>query len=519
MNATLLQASEFGRLFRSSPAAHGCFIPNGTVDKNGKALGQYRTELGPILDDNVMQHLDGHEGLGAIPIIAPDLCWFGAIDVDIHDAEVLAKVRKAIYKNDFPLVPFKSKSGGLHLYIFFHEPQPAPDVIEVLGEMRRLLGLASNVEIFPKQKRVDGQSLGNWINLPYYNFSNSTRPAVAASGIAMGFDEAIEYCKYKMTTIPDVREFLSHVPLIDGPPCLQVMRILGVDSLRNEYLFSYARYAKARYPDTWESEVQMANQDLDQPIPPDELENTVLKSHRKKDYAYKCSADPLKPMCMKSLCSTREFGVGGMNVSELSYEDLVQVMSDPPYYEWTINGKVMRFYSENDLLKQDEFRKQCVRYLHIVPNRLKDSVWVKILNNAFQNIKVTEQYAGDDISVGSQFRQLLGEFLTKRVPAANRTQVLMGRVFKDEEQRRYLFKGKELVHFLHTVKQFRAYAHAEIQTKLLDLGATPVRLYIDQANRNARLWSVSYEVASELGSDELKDIEPIDFLEDLAGDF
>jgi len=519
LSATLLQASEFGRLFKSSPAAHGSFTPNGKFDGNRKALGAYRTEMGPVRDDHILKHLDGTEGVGAIPIIAPDICWFGAIDVDIHDKVVLEGIQKAVQRHHLPMVPFRSKSGGLHLYMFFSEPQNAGEVVDILSEFRRMLGLASSVEIFPKQRRIEGGALGNWINLPYYNHTNTTRVALGPNGIALSLDEAISVCKAKMTTVASIKEFMATLPVADGPPCMQTMRILGVTEMRNEFLFSYARYVKAKYPDEWEHELSQANETMDKPLPADELEATVVKSHRKKDYAYKCSADPLKKFCFKAICASREYGIGSQNVSELSYEDLVQVMTDPPYYEWMINGKVMRFYSESDLLKQDEFRKQCIRYLHIVPNKLKDAVWVKILNNAFQNIKINEVFSGNEISVGSEFKELLGEFLTNRVPAANRQQILIGRVYMDEETRQYMFKTKDLVHFLHVVKQFKMYSHAEIQTRLVDLGAVPLRIFIDSGNKAVRVWGMNVEKASHLGPAQLKDVEPIDFLEDIAGEF
>jgi hypothetical protein len=47
--------------------------------------------------------------------------------------------------------------------------------------MARLLGLPTNVEVFPKQDKLDSpDDVGNWINLPYYG--GSSWVAVTAEG-------------------------------------------------------------------------------------------------------------------------------------------------------------------------------------------------------------------------------------------------------------------------------------------------------------------------------------------------
>jgi len=514
MSSTLLEANEFGRLFRGSTVAHGSFKPSGKFDGNGKALGEYRTDSGPVTDMIVMSHLDGHEGLGVIPIFAPNLCQFGVIDIDIHDEILLSNVRKVIYRIGAPLVPFRSKSGGLHLYMFFAEPETAAHCIEVLSEIRRVFGLSSDVEIFPKQKVIDKTVVGNWINLPYYGAERTTRYAINEYGNAMSLEEAIAFCKTKRTSILRVQEFLATLPGADGPPCLQTLRVMGTRNLRNEYLFSYARYARAKYPDDWEHEVLTANNELPEPVTTDELENTVLKSHRKKEYAYKCSQDPLKSICNRNLCMKREFGVGSNEISSLDFEELLQYQSDPPYYEWKVNGQMMRFFSEDDLLRQDTFRRQCTRFLHIVPHRLKDSKWVGILNKAFSNIIVKDIEIGDDISPGSQFNSYLTEFLTRRAMAATRSQLLMGRVFYDSEGDCYIFKAKDLLTFIQSVKQFRSYTSVEIRTRLIDMGGEPTRYYVDRVNKALRVWRLPKSALGE--QEDTSQVDSIDFLEELG---
>jgi len=517
MPATLLQANEFGNLFRGNIKAHGVFSPSGRFDKAGKAQGAYRTDEGPVTDTHIMAHLDGQYGLGVIPIYPPNLCQFGVIDIDSHDEVMLTNIRKVIYKRSFPLVPFRSKSGGLHLYMFFLEPQVAAHVIDVLSEIRRIFGLPADTEIFPKQKTIDKLSTGNWINMPYFNAMSTTRYAINEYGTAMSLDEALLFCKQSRTLVERVNTFIGSLPVSDGPPCLQTMRIMGTAKLRNEYLFSYARYARSKSEVDWEYEVTSANNDLDAPIPLSELESTVLKSHRKKEYTYKCTQDPLKALCNKSLCMQRTFGVGSNDIPDLNYEELIQYQSDPPYYEWKVNGQLMRFFSEDDLLKQDVFRRLCMRYLHQAPHRLKDARWVDILNKAFANVIERPVDLADDISPGSQFHTYLTEFLTKRAMAATRSQILMGRVFFDQETSNYIFRPKDFMVYIHNIKQFRAFTPAEIRARLLDMKAEPIKYYVDRMNKGLRVWRLPKESLGE--QEDLSGVDSIDFLEALGEDF
>ena len=52
---------------------------------------------------------------------------FGAIDIDskAYDQFDTRKYLEIIEKNKIPVIPVKSKSGGLHLYVFTNKPVKA----------------------------------------------------------------------------------------------------------------------------------------------------------------------------------------------------------------------------------------------------------------------------------------------------------------------------------------------------------------------------------------------------------
>jgi len=58
-------------------------------------------------------------------------------------------------------VPCRSKSGGLHLYLFFLEALPAELVDAKLKQFVTWLGLSKETERFPKQTHLEPEDTGN----------------------------------------------------------------------------------------------------------------------------------------------------------------------------------------------------------------------------------------------------------------------------------------------------------------------------------------------------------------------
>jgi hypothetical protein len=154
--------------FEGSRVAHGTTTV-GRVGRNGKADAESKIVRQP-LDKSLMQgHINGGQGVGAIPINEDNKCRWGALDIDIYDLDQSA-LQKRIQKLGFPLLHCRSKSGGAHLYLFLQEYEQAKVVREYLLEMAVALG-HSGCEIFPKQDKILSErgDVGNFLNLPYHN--------------------------------------------------------------------------------------------------------------------------------------------------------------------------------------------------------------------------------------------------------------------------------------------------------------------------------------------------------------
>ena len=119
---------EFKEYFTGLTRNYGfCNINNGYKDlETGKIKfknGDYGWSGKQITDLDYQQHLDGTKSIGIQPCNDDGLARFGAIDIDpkIYKNLDVKYYLNIIQEKELPLIPIKSKSGGLHLYVFTKE--------------------------------------------------------------------------------------------------------------------------------------------------------------------------------------------------------------------------------------------------------------------------------------------------------------------------------------------------------------------------------------------------------------
>lgn len=406
---TLNTISNFTSLFSGNRNAYGQFIPSGKAEEGQKQEGTCSTIRGSVSETLYRAHLEGTKGLGICPVNEEGKCKFSVIDVDTYDhsQDTLLSI---IFENDLPLLPFKSKSGGWHLYTFYDDFVSAKDARANASFLRTLLGLPAETEIFPKQDIVPNGGTGNWINLPYFGGDNSPRHLLMADGNPVtNVDIAVAEIIQHKITLEQFKTWKTVIPLNDAPPCLQSLYLRRSVTERNNYLFSLGCYYKAKYGEEYENYLRDANARLTHPLSDKELQQTVLSSLDKHTYSYRCYEPPLCAVCNKKECAKREYKVGDI-VSQLSYEQLVQYNCDPPYYDWTINGKALRFNSEAEIIQQEKFIELCMRHLSILPNKIKREAWTAIVNEALKN-KITKEVEFDTSSPLAIMQESLKQFM------------------------------------------------------------------------------------------------------------
>ena len=506
---------DFIHIFTGNSQAHGVFIPGKPANPGEKQEGQSFVKAELVDYSLYEKHLKGIDRLGIVPARQDGTCSFAVLDVDIYDSDHAAII-KAVHRHSLPLLPFRSKSGGLHLYLFLEVTYEARKIISIMNSYRKLFQLKKATEIFPKQTIVDDGKVGSWINIPYFNVAEAKQYLYDYDGNPCPIEEAIDIIKKAKVPAARIPKLLEELPLSDAPPCLQSIYTLADTHDRNQYLFDMAVYYKAREGDDYEFALAEANTQLDKPLKPSELTETVVKSFKKKHYSYKCNEEPICSICDKSECKTRKYGIGGSEVSDISYEDFIQYGEDEPTYGWIVNGKELHFLSETDIIRQDKFRELCFRELHTLPFKLTDFSWTEIVNTALQNviIKNADEIAGLSITPSQLFKEHLVEFLTRRAQAATQEQILVDRVYRDENLGGWVFKPKNLLVFLTHQKQFRVYGISQVSEKLRRMGGYPHMYYIKSKSKATRTWILPFKGIEKYVDDDYQDVA-IDFLDDV----
>ena len=168
-------AENFHRLFSGLDRAYGRYDVDS--DQSGvKQSGTARTIPEKLTTKQWELHLLGMQGLGVVPIRDDAKVLWAAIDIDEYDLDV-DTLSKSLGTS--PFIPCLTKSGGIHLYLFFNKAVSAKLVVDKLRQITSALGKPS-AEIFPKQVKLvtDRGDVGNWINMPYFGGKRSTRYAI-----------------------------------------------------------------------------------------------------------------------------------------------------------------------------------------------------------------------------------------------------------------------------------------------------------------------------------------------------
>jgi len=463
-------SNDFATLFAGSKDSYGIHIPEKVTKDGEKAKGKSFTKTEPLADVTYLKHLHGEVSLGIVPINREGFVSFAAIDVDEYPLDPV-KYLTMLQKAKLPLVGCRSKSGGLHLYCFFNPPIKAATAIPLMDNVRELLGLPADTEIFPKQTALAEGGGGNWINLPYYNAEKTKRYAYSSDGKELPLSIFLANTMALRTTPKAIKTALDTTPLAEAPPCLQKLFLAGGarEGSRTVYMLNCGVYLKARFGEAFAENLHLLNNNTLDPLDYVRLDTTVVASLNKKDYHYACNSPLLKEYCIKDVCGTRKYGVGGQFVSDFEFGQLKRFKGDDDdeYYLWEVNGVSFVLYGIKDLMGQDRFRALCGSKLNKIPNKLKETVWIKIINNALANVVEVDDEIGAGMSDRSHWIEKVGEFLSTR-KAIRREQLLDGLVYL--KGNKLYFKAAILQEHLLQCQTLRAVTKMQHRKLLTDYG-------------------------------------------------
>lgn len=481
------QLQRFMHLFQGLDRAHGLYIVE-KQDGSGKQVGKAQTIHEPVTQDIWAGHLKGDHGLGIIPIMDGNMCYWGAVDVDIYDLNFKV-VHQQIKKLKLPLIPCRTKSGGLHLFVFFSEPIEAQLVQLRLREWAAAVGFGSS-EIFPKQTELvtERGDVGNWLNMPYQGGSKTTRYGINEKGKALKFEEFLDLAEasrvdgetVKGLVVKPLEDFLP-----DGPPCLNHLCGVGFpEGTRNDGLFNLGVYARRAFPNDWEKAVEKFNHDFLKPPLHSKEVQTVIKSLKKTTYEYMCNRQPIQPHCNVAVCRTQSFGVGGGNSSLPSLGSLTKLCTSPPLWFLDVDGQRMELTTE-DLQNQKRFQRRCMETINRIPGQMRQPAWEQLVQHLLDNLHSID--VPEDASAKGLFWSYVEQFCTARAQAKSKDEVLLGKPFKDEEDSRHYFRAADLIAFLDR-HHFREFKTHQITSMLRDKGAE--HRFHNVKGKGVNLWSL-----------------------------
>jgi hypothetical protein len=502
------RAERFLRLFAGNEShygTHGEPILDPVVGVKWEIKPTASTRKGPTTLRMWEDHLAGRRPLGVVPIRDDDTCVWGSIDVDDYDVSPV-DVASRIEKARLPLVPSRSKSGGLHLLLFSLEPVAAALMQSTLRDVAASLGFSGS-EIFPKQTRIlaDSGEMGSWIVMPYlgttYGGKIREQCGIKRTGAEMTVDEFLDIAERSRVDISAISVARASArgkgrerpPFSDGPPCLVHMCSLTegiVQGGQNNALFHMGVYFKRKHPEDWQKRLEEANQKFCRPPYPTDKLSITIKSLNKKDYQYKCKDQPMASHCDAMQCRGRKFGVGaGGTYPQIT--GLSKLDTEPPLWFVDVEGAKIAMSTE-DLQMYPRFHRLCIENVHKSFAIITQNVWYGVLNEALQNLTLIP--APDDAGIGGQFRELLEAFLTNRQRGRAREDLVQGRPWEDEESGRHYFQLSAFARFLDREgMRDMAKSRGQITSRIEKLGGGWIGLTIKGAGfRN--FWWVPGEI-------------------------
>ena len=288
----------------------------GETDERGKRKASYLTIHEPVTEQLWEKHIKGETLIGVRPENGDKLKW-SVIDIDPANYKDYSQKKYVDIIRDFelPLIPVKSKSGGLHLFIFFTDWADKNKVKNKLLEINKEYFLSK--EVFPINKAV---------GMPYhkadaaveYAFDDNNTPLMLGGFIELVKAKAInpeDFYKYKVT------EYNAETDWREYPPCVQKVIQEGWTGERNNMLFNICvtemkkaegnLSVKQLKDIAWERQKVIYANHPKGLLRRSESDATAQSVHN-KGYEYLCPPKHgfVASICDKETCKLRKLGIG-----------------------------------------------------------------------------------------------------------------------------------------------------------------------------------------------------------------
>lgn len=487
------EVQRFADLFAGYELAYGTYGTKGTAEPGEKVQGVAKTIRGAPSLKLYRDHLENSGlGLGIILLKNDDTCSFGAIDYDkrnMNHETALARVMQL----KLPLVLCRSKSGGGHFYCFTTEPIPAVTMRERLDEWKALLGMSAETEVFPKQSsRFSTEDIGSWINIPYFNYKDTSRYAILEKHPKATLTEFLTYAETHRATPAQMTKSWVEAPADSlfegGPPCLIMLEAQGgfQEGSRNNGMAACVVYLKKSDPEHWKEKVDQYNTKMAK-LPSAELQE-IVKSHTKKEYNYQCKLSPLSGFCQRRKCLKQPHGVGQGEAEAARAEIGGVTRYDPghgaePIWVMEIDGRRVRV-SNAEFISKTRMNQATLAQANTVVVIGPQSKWDLRINQLVQNAEVIP--LPEDASPVGQLLQHMENFCLDQVMATTRDGILNGTPFVEDG--RVFFRSVDLFRYLRA-RKVEYGSEQVVYMQLKEIGAGKDFWHLS-GGKSVNVWSV-----------------------------
>lgn len=212
------QENTFLRLFDGNQDRH--LVLSGKPSKNdkGKVETKARLDDGPLTAEMVRDHINAETSVGVSPVRSDSTCLFGVLDVDVYDMpeDDVIRVAERLHAR---CAAFRTKSRGLHVYVFTTEAVPARHMHDYLMVLRKRLPkkIAAETEVFPKvtQTVVNPGDKPTSVNLPLRGQQRELAFLIDGDGFKKAIDDSEpagilshidEHCRIDAATLRDIAD-------------------------------------------------------------------------------------------------------------------------------------------------------------------------------------------------------------------------------------------------------------------------------------------------------------------------
>ena len=423
---------EFAEIFSGLKRNFGiAYLDEFTVDPNTgkKKPKKYGWSFKEITEKHYLDHLEGKTSIGIQPCDDDGMASFGAIDIDDKEHSYsnfpYKRYLDIIKENNLPLIPVKSKSGGLHLYLFLKEKVRAVFLRNFLESLLYILKLKPSTEVYPKQTELGYDeekkeySNGQYINLPYFN--RNERVAINYDGTPFTFEQFIKIVNHNKKSKQELEEFsLALVKTVlqggpdefnDGPPCLQIMAKEPLNDARDRWLYNYMVFAKKKYPDNWQDVLKAAPQKyfikdsngvvLDHWGSEKKIIDKIRSWKKDNTKGYTCTQEPIVNFCMKVECLKKKYGVGSDRKKMFPpLSNLVKINYPEPEYTFNVElpdnkgSKVIRAKDMKQIKDQEELRTLIMKTANIYVAKVKGDDFENVIAKLLPPVEIHQPPKG-----------------------------------------------------------------------------------------------------------------------------